>query len=145
MPETLNVFWGDKKVGRLWLTEKREFIFQYDPSWVGAPEALPISLKLPVRPEAFEANQSKPFFSNLLPEQEVRRMIAKKLGVSEGNDFKLLEELGGDCAGALSLLPGDAAPPAGGSFVPLSDEELDRMIDEIPRRPLIAVEGGVFV
>ena len=72
MSNSLSVFWSDRVVGRLWLTEGGEFVFQYDPDWVASPKALPISLRLPVRKEPFESASAKPFFSNLLPEGFVR-------------------------------------------------------------------------
>lgn len=143
MNNSLDVYWGEKKTGRLWLAANRIFIFQYDPEWVGSSESLPISLRLPLKAEPFENDTSKSFFTNLLPEAHIREMIAKSLGVSERNDFKLLEELGGDCAGALSLLPEGQSPSREGRYDPLSAEELDRMIDAMPQRPLLAAKEGL--
>jgi len=143
MNKLLNVYWAQQKVGRLWLTDKRVFIFQYDSDWVSSPEALPISLRLPLQTEPFETDVSKPFFINLLPEANIRDMIAKKIGVSKTNDFKLLEELGGECAGALSLLPDGLSPDKDGSYEELSEEDLDQMIEEMPQKPLIAAKEGL--
>lgn len=143
MNNSLDVYWAEKKAGRLWLAANRAFIFQYDPEWATSPESLPISLRLPLKPEVFEDDAAKPFFTNLLPEAHIREMIAKSLGVSERNDFKLLEELGGDCAGALSLLPEGRTPAKDGKYEPLSGEELDRMIDAMPQRPLLAAKDGL--
>ncbi|MFH2203904.1 MAG: type II toxin-antitoxin system HipA family toxin [Elusimicrobiota bacterium] len=143
MNNLLNVYWAQQKVGRLWLTDKRAFIFQYDSDWVSSPEALPISLRLPLQAEPFETDVSKPFFTNLLPEADIRDMIAKNIGVSTTNDFKLLEELGGECAGALSLLPDGLPPEEDGSYEELSEEVLDHMIEAMPRRALIAGKDGL--
>lgn len=143
MTSSLDVYWAEKKAGRLWLAANRTFIFQYGPEWVDSSESLPVSLRLPIRPEAFENDLSKPFFANLLPEAHIREMIAKSLGISERNDFKLLEELGGDCAGALSLLPEGRAPLNEGRYDLLSSEELDGMIDKMPQRPLLAAKEGL--
>jgi HipA-like protein len=38
---------------------------------------------------------ARPFFANLLPEAEIRRVIARSLGISEKNDFILLRKIGG--------------------------------------------------
>ena len=49
------------------------------------------------------------FFAGLLPEGELRRRIAVQCQISYANDFGLLAVIGGDCAGAVSLEPGDPA------------------------------------
>jgi len=82
------------------------------------------------------------FFSNLLPESELRRIIARKLGLSENNDFALLEAVGGECAGAVSLLPEDTKPGAEQSYRSLTDDQLNELVSELPKRPLLAGEEG---
>lgn len=143
MTRSLNVYWDDKIVGRFWLDDKRKFVFQYDAAWLASPETLPISLRLPLKAEAFKADAARPFFSNLLPEARIRTLIAKRFGVSEGNDYRLLEELGGDCAGALTILPEGKTPGAGGDYAPVSEEELSKMIEDMPRRPLLTSMEGL--
>ena len=67
-------------------------------------------------------------------------------GISRGNDFGLLEALGGDVAGALSLWPEGQAPPVAnesGSASVLSDDELVELLDTLPKRPLLAGEKGL--
>jgi len=44
------------------------------------------------------------FFTNLLPEGATRERICARLKISVDNDFALLRAIGGECAGALSLL-----------------------------------------
>lgn len=143
MSDVLSVWWGQRLVGRLWLDEKHSLLFQYDPAWLSAADASPISLRLPLKKETFDSTHVKPFFANLLPEADVRARIAQGLGVSVSNDFVLLEELGGDCAGALSLLPEGLSPGTEGSYQLISPEELDRMIEEIPQRPLLRAQEGL--
>ena len=50
-------------------------------------------------------NQCRGFFAGVLPEQAQREMIARNLGISERNDFALLERIGGECAGAVTFIP----------------------------------------
>ena len=88
MNEIMNVYWGVKLVGRLWLDEKRNFIFQYDKGWLSQEIPIPISVQLPLQSDAFVDSVSKPFFSNLLPEATIRELIAKVLGVSVKNEFR---------------------------------------------------------
>ncbi len=142
MSDALSVYWGRHLAGRLWRDEKSSLRFQYDPSWLSTPGAGPISLRLPLQKEAFDPDHARPFFANLLPEADVRARIARGLGISQSNDFKLLEELGGDCAGALSLLPEGASPEMTGDYQLISSEELDRMIEGIPQRPMLTAQEG---
>lgn len=136
MDDQLHVFWDDRFVGRLTLDEQG-LTFQYDESWLSSEGAAPISAKLPLQKESFPDTFSRCFFANLLPEGNVRPMIARQLGVSEGNDFALLKALGGDCAGALSLWPEQKPAPRPVRYEPVSSDQLDAMIDEMAFAPLI--------
>ena len=70
-------------------------------------------------------------------------MIARKLGLSEQNDFALLEVLGGECAGAVSLLPEDVQPDAHPDYRLLTSGELNTLIEGLPNRPMLAGEAGI--
>ena len=48
-----------------------------------------------------------PFFSNLLPEEQLRRYLAKRAGVSPQREFFLLWVLGADLPGAIVVRPAD--------------------------------------
>ena len=138
MAETLDVYWGTKLTGHLSQgDESRALEFRYSSEWLSDPHAIPISIRLPLRPEPFDNDACHVFFANLLPEGTPGALIAAKLRVSQGNYFKLLEALGGECAGALSILPEGGCADDKGSYEPLSREELDRMIEEMPRTPLL--------
>ena len=65
--------------------------------------------------------------------------------MSAGNDFALLAALGGDMAGAISLLaPGERPVPVGHDVQWLAERELATLIDELPSRPLHADEDGEY-
>lgn len=131
----LSVFWSKILVGHLWLDSKRRFIFKYHSSWLQNNYHRPISLSLPLREEEYADDLSRPFFANLLPEADVRRELSQSFGISERNDFALLEALGGECAGAISLWPEGKNPQrGGGDYRPFPIEELERLIAELPSR-----------
>ena len=79
------------------------------------------------------------FFANLLPEGNARTQLARRFGISVGNDFALLEAIGGDCAGAISLLHPDA--PALETALDdvrwLDEHALAKAIEALPQRPLM--------
>lgn len=143
MSGLLNVCWGAKLAGRLREDDGGRFEFRYEAAWLEDPEAMAISVRLPLRAEPFDDASCRVFFGNLLPEGQTRRLITGKLGISESNDFKLLEVLGGECAGSLSLLPEGRQPDDSGSYAPLSREELDRMIEEMPQNPLLLASSDL--
>jgi serine/threonine-protein kinase HipA len=139
----LNVYFRDHLVGRLWLDERRRFVFEYDAGWLGQKGAIPLSLSLPIRREPYIDDSARPFFANLLPESEIRKVIARQLRISEENDFAILREIGGECAGAVSVLPEDSFPQENPGYRELDEEELHRIIAELPRRPFLVGEKGV--
>lgn len=143
MANVLNVYWHHDIVGQLHLDESRRFVFQYSSNWLKRENPIPVSLGLPLQAEAYNDDRARPFFANLLPESDLRRIIAKKLGLSEQNDFALLEAIGGECAGAISLLPIDSVPDNHGSYRPLDDKQLNELIAELPKRPMLAGEEGI--
>lgn len=130
-------------VGRLWLDSQKRFCFQYDKEWL-EQSRIPLSLSLPLRAAPYSDDESHPFFANLLPEEKIRAVIARNLGVSLNNDYGLLERIGGDCAGAVSLYPETGEQKREpGCYRQLSFDELNTIISELPQRPLLAGEKGI--
>ena len=75
----------------------------------------------------------------MLPEEKNREIIASILGISARNDFALLEQIGGECAGAVTFIPAGSTLPVGKpEYRPLGEAELAEILRELPRRPLMA-------
>jgi serine/threonine-protein kinase HipA len=100
----LDVYLLGERVGTLEQDEQGFLRFTYSPEWLVRPGAIPLSHSLPLREERFGRNESRGFFAGILPEQHQREVVAKNLGVSAGNDFALLDRIGGECAGAVTFL-----------------------------------------
>ncbi len=145
--EKLNVFINRNLVGVLGLDDKRLFSFSYSKKWLENPDAFPLSISLPLQEDAFPDHKAKSFFANLLPESAVRDIVARLLGVSEKNDFMLLKLLGGECAGAITILPESMPPEPSDQYTyrRLSKEQLADLIKNIPKRPLLAGEDGIRI
>ena len=135
----LNVYWNTELVGRLAKTGAQDMSFQYSESYLGSKHPRPISLSLPLQAEAFGGHISKSWFANLLPEGEIRGQVARKLGVSERNEYAILTGIGGDCAGALQLLPESTPAVTEGKLIPLPWDELETKIASAPRPALLAL------
>jgi serine/threonine-protein kinase HipA len=147
MIKSLSVWWDGAIVGALQIDEHGDLAFTYDAAWLTDPAKPAVSLSLPKRAEPFNRRETRPFFAGLLPEEAQREAVARALGVSKANDFRLLERLGGDVAGALTLWPEGEAPPAESSLAaaePLDDARLLEILDTLPTRPFLAgAEDGL--
>ena len=146
MTRSLSVWWDEELVGTLILDQHGDLGFAYDPDWLADDARRPISQSLPKRAEPFNRRETRPFFAGLLPDETQRVAVARSLGISERNDFRLLEALGGDVAGALTLWPEGEPPPSlspTAAFHPLSDDEILAILDILPRHPMLAGQDGL--
>jgi len=146
MTAVLTVWWGDQTVGALRIDRQGDIEFAYAESWRTASHARAISVSLPLRADPYLRRDTRPFFEGLLPEESQRIAVARALGVSQQNEFRLLEQIGGEVAGALSLWPEGETPPAASYDTPptpLSEDALIALLDRLPTRPLLAGEEGL--
>lgn len=140
MSDELIAYLTDRRAGRLIRNDNGNLQFRYDPGYDGPP----LSHALPVQAEAHPHAVCHAVFGGLLPEGDGREALARVLGVSPGNDYGLLAEVGGDCAGAITLLEPGATLDVEPDTRPLSDEQLDALLRSLPQRPLgAAPEEGV--
>lgn len=139
---SLDVYLHHDLVGLLERGEEARLAFRYRPEWVeqGGEQ---LSLSLPLREEAFNDGECRPFFAGLLPEGEFLRSIARFFQISADNSFSVLREIGGECAGAVSLAPPETAPPFLDATGPrwLESEELERLLEAMPSPALLPDAG----
>ena len=145
MNRILEVWLLGQSVGQLIQADGR-LSFSYSPRWLQSPSAQPLSRSLPLRPESFDDKATRPFFAGLLPEGDKRKLVAMALQVSSQNDYALLNGIGGECAGAVTLLEPGQQPtglPSEQYVRWLDDGELIAILDELPRRPMLAGKDGL--
>lgn len=145
MAHELAVWLFANRVGTLALVDGR-LNFSYASDWLSYKDSVALSVSLPLQAAPFDDHKTRPFFAGLLPEGQIRRLIARQLQVSDQNDFALLDHIGGECAGAVTFLePGLALPrPSINDDVQwLSDQEIVAILDELPRRPMLAGKDGL--
>ena len=145
MNRILEVWLLGQSVGQLIQADGR-LSFSYSPRWLQSPSAQPLSRSLPLRPESFDDKATRPFFAGLLPEGDKRKLVAMALQVSPQNDYALLNGIGGECAGAVTLLEPGQQPtglPSEQYVRWLDDGELIAILDELPRRPMLAGKDGL--
>ncbi len=100
----LTVLQGERRVGQLW-TAERILHFRYDAEWRIAPDAFPLSPRLPLAIDSHSGDEVALFFSNLLPEGPVLAAILKLRRLPAGDLYAQLEAFGEDAAGAFAVVP----------------------------------------
>ena len=144
MARFLNVFLGQTLVGQLEQDNSGALWFRYDSEWLLSEIAMPLSHSLPLSDARYHRNDCRPFFAGLLPEEDSRKLIAKSFGVSDRNDFAILENIGAECAGAVSIMPiGQHPTNTDSQYREISSGELKALIASLPKKPLLVGEEGI--
>ncbi len=134
------------RVGLLVGSADRDVVFSYDTEYLASFDARALSLSLPLRPEEFSSKECLPFFTGLLPDGDLKRKISEFLHVSESSTLKLLNALGGECAGSVSLINEDAYNASiidskvstfESRYQKLGNSDLSAMVERMSRRPLL--------
>lgn len=144
--DQLNVYYRSRLTGTL-RRQQGVLSFQYHNEYLKYSNPRPLSVSLPLTAEPFDYGTTLSFFSGLLPDERVRKNLARYLRISEQNVFELLKHVGGECAGAISVYP-DGIDPLSvtqNKHRFLSDHEADHLIQELDKRPLLIGEEDVRI
>lgn len=141
MKKVLYVYIRSDCVGNLFQDEGGQIFFTYENEWLESSGAFPLSCSLPLRKEPFSQKECRGFFAGLLPEESVRLDLSRLLGISARNDYALLKEIGGECAGAISFLPeGNLPETLKYSYRLLDENSFYDLLKALPTRPFLADE-----
>jgi len=126
--EILNVWHEQHLVGQIWRSTAGSIGFCYDSDWI-SNGGFGISHSLPLQESEFapEDKVAHDWFANLLPEGDMRKKIVYERKLPD-TDFMLLRALGGECAGALSILPMDQKPIESQQYEELTDKDLSALV-----------------
>src|ERR1700684_1452693 len=137
--DRLRVFLNSRLVGLLRRETSGAISFQYDRSWLEWDSALPASLSLPLREQAYLGAPVLAVFENLLPDNDkLRRQIAARAHAEGTDAYSLLGAILHVCVGALQFLPPDVQPTLPGAIdaVPVSGREIGVILDNLATAPL---------
>jgi serine/threonine-protein kinase HipA len=140
----LAVYLHQTLMGQLSINTQNDMAFTYQEKYAENKKNQVLSQSLPLQKAAYDAKQCRPFFSGILPEAHLRTAIAKQLGISEKNDFALLSAIGGECAGAVSLLPADLAPAnLKPDYRIINNNAVAAILETMVQKPMLAGEDGI--
>lgn len=137
LPETgrrLHIFINQDLVGTLH-EDNDLWALAYDKQWAAKESSFDLSPALPrsqlLHRDGATTRPVQWYFDNLLPEEKLRELIAADARLRDKDDaFALLEYLGAESAGFLTLLPPGQAPESKAYLQPLPYEELSRRISK---------------
>jgi serine/threonine-protein kinase HipA len=134
MDRSLAVWINQTEVGAL-QEHNGVWAFRYTSEWIRDPRSYPLCPGLKLREEPhLDGGTYRPvqwFFDNLLPEEQQRVLIARAANADTEDIFSLLQYLGSESAGSISLLPVGESPPPG-ELRTLGFEALSRRIKAMP-------------
>lgn len=132
MVKRLHIFMNGEHVGIFSRATNGQHSLQYTQNWLDSPYARPLSLSLPLQSKVIADERVINYFDNLLPDNdEIRRRIAARFQADTLMPFDLLEKIGRDSAGAITLLPENHALPDFQQMdvIELSSDELESILN----------------
>lgn len=134
----LRVYLNNRLVGHLLKEPGGAISFRYDESWLTWQNAIPVSLSLPIREDAYRGAPVSAVFENLLPDSEsLRRRVAERVGAQGADAYSLLAAIGRDCVGALQFIA-DEVDERGTAIEgePVDDAAIEKLLRSLGQAPL---------
>jgi serine/threonine-protein kinase HipA len=154
MNRSLNLWMNGARLGT-WSNTPLGDSLEYSESWLKSEDACPLSLSLPLTADvpAHIGSKVGNYFENLLPDSsDIRERLAKRFGAASTGAFDLLSKIGGDCVGALEILPAGVSSTgiSGVEALPLTPSEVAEVLRATtsaevlcPKRdPRVAIAGA---
>ena len=143
----LFILMNGEHVGHLTKATTGQLRFEYVDSWLNSSASRPLSMSMPLPGKVYTGAVVENFFENLLPDNvSIRNRIQAKFGASSNSGFDLLWHIGGDCVGAIQILPEDAvvSDVRKISATPLSESEIATTLRNYRTMPLGMNENDDF-
>lgn len=93
-----------------WISETDTgYRFEYEAAYLAIPDALPVSLGLPLRSEPYTSKTLFPFFDGLIPEGWLLAVAEKTWKLDPRDRMGLLLACCRECIGNISVIPGEVS------------------------------------
>ncbi|MEZ5902057.1 MAG: type II toxin-antitoxin system HipA family toxin [Alphaproteobacteria bacterium] len=137
----LSVYQNGEIVGYLSKEPSGAVEFIYTDEWLSSDHAVPVSLSLPLREDAYRGAPVLAVFENLLPDSDsLRSRVAEKIGADGTDAYSLLTKIGRDCVGALQFFAEDDEVNFRHLNTvmghPIDEEEIEKLLNNLARVPL---------
>ena len=135
----LSVLLNNRLVGHLEKASTGAISFDYDQSWLDWESAIPVSLSMPLREDAYRGEQVTAVFENLLPDSlSLRKHVAEKVGAAGTDAYSMLAAIGRDCVGALQFLADGVDADAKNEIQgePVGLEDIEHILKGLAQAPL---------
>jgi len=136
----LRVWLNNRLVGHLAKEPNGATSFRYDGSWLDRTGAIPVSLSLPLREDAYKGEAVAAVFENLLPDSgSQRRRIAEQVGAEGSDAFSLLAAIGRDCVGALQFATAEDEPDHDSAAIDgeaVDEDGIEQLLRGLAQAPL---------
>lgn len=136
----LRVFLNNRLVGHLNKAAGGAIDFRYHQHWLDWEHALPVSLSMPLREDAYRGETVTAVFDNFLPDSEgLRRRVAERVGAAGTDAYSLLAAIGRDCVGALQFISDDddgGDHDGGVHGEAIDDEAIEKLLKGLAQAPL---------
>ena len=100
------VYIQKNKAGRIFETDDG-YSFAYDEEYLARPDAVAVSLTLPLKREVYESKNLFSFFDGLIPEGWLLGVVSRNWKIDLSDRFGLLLAVCADCVGDVSIVPED--------------------------------------
>lgn len=136
----LRVYLNNRRVGTLALEASGAIRFTYHEDWLEWERAFPVSLSLPLRETTYHGATVSAVFENLLPDaDQLRRLVAEKVGARGTDAYSMLSKIGHDCVGALQFIADDEPAPEATTLLTgeqIDDSEIEKILNGLSQAPL---------
>lgn len=96
--------WVADQLAGILSEEEEGYVFTYKKDYLGAKNALPVSLTLPLQPEPFLSETLFPFFDGLIPEGWLLDVAHQNWKLNPRDRMGLLLKTCRDCIGNISVI-----------------------------------------
>ncbi len=116
------------KAGVLEGRDHNDVSFTYDSAYLKDPDAVALSVSLPLEEVSFDPVKTRIFFDGMLPEGFIRHSLAERMHLDENDYVSILSNLGRECIGAVRISKDDEAPQE--EYIPVTDQEIKQLAAE---------------